>query len=382
MSHEMAVRAPDAEPPGVRAAHRPETAAPDIRRLIGNRVLRCGPTPCDCGPEERARASLQRSPEVSEPSDPEEIEADHVADQVMRSVAMGDGDEDDLAAKDSGISGGGDRPDVASTLTAARASGGEPLPGPVQTLMENSFGRSLDVRIHRDAAADRLSRSVGAHAVTTGRDVFFAAGRFQPGSDAGLRLIAHELTHVVQQGHATGPKLARKSSGALNCPPYDGYDTSKDLNAYNCAGLAHRSYDFKSLPDTKALLAKGKPVSATGVCGSVGDVQHWLWEYDVGLEYADGSRTPMSRDFHTVGGPTDGDPLPNPPSEVWTKNGHRKVYGPGTGMSFKPVPRDQARTNDAADKPVTDKAGNPIYKVRANFAESSFCLPCLPGKKP
>jgi hypothetical protein len=69
-------------------------------------------------------------------------------------------------------------------------------------------GDSLgDVRVHDGPAADALARSVQARAFTTGRDVFFARGEYRPGTAGGDRLLAHELTHVVQQRGApvTGP---------------------------------------------------------------------------------------------------------------------------------------------------------------------------------
>jgi hypothetical protein len=59
-----------------------------------------------------------------------------------------------------------------------------------------------DVAVHTDANADRLSRQLGATAFTTGKDIFFRDGAYNPGSSDGQRLIAHELAHVVQQGGA------------------------------------------------------------------------------------------------------------------------------------------------------------------------------------
>jgi len=65
------------------------------------------------------------------------------------------------------------------------------------------------VRIHTDAEADVLSRNLGAEAFTTGHDIFFRDGTFRPDSESGKGLIAHELTHVVQQGAAV-PALQRQ----------------------------------------------------------------------------------------------------------------------------------------------------------------------------
>ncbi len=88
----------------------------------------------------------------------------------------------------------------------ARRGHGRPLDEEHRGPMEQVFGRDLsDVQIHTDAAADELNRRVRADAFTVGRDVFFRAGRYAPDSPDGRRLLAHELTHVLQQRHATGP---------------------------------------------------------------------------------------------------------------------------------------------------------------------------------
>ena len=71
--------------------------------------------------------------------------------------------------------------------------------------MEPQFGHDFSsVRIHADAAAAESATAVNALAYTVGRDIVFAADRYAPATAAGRRLLAHELTHVVQQGGA-GP---------------------------------------------------------------------------------------------------------------------------------------------------------------------------------
>ncbi|MGL4502884.1 MAG: DUF4157 domain-containing protein, partial [Planktothrix sp.] len=86
---------------------------------------------------------------------------------------------------------------------------GQPLPTPVREPMENAFGFDFaQVRIHHDTEGDRLSRSLDARAFTTGSDVFFRQGNYEPESPSGKRLLAHELTHVVQQS-GESPLLSR-----------------------------------------------------------------------------------------------------------------------------------------------------------------------------
>ncbi|MFG6096083.1 DUF4157 domain-containing protein [Leptothoe sp. ISB3NOV94-8A] len=80
---------------------------------------------------------------------------------------------------------------------------GQSLSPDIQTRMGQAMGADFSgVRVHTDAQADNLNRSIQAKAFTTGRDVFFRQGEYQPGSRAGQELIAHELTHTIQQGQS------------------------------------------------------------------------------------------------------------------------------------------------------------------------------------
>ncbi len=77
---------------------------------------------------------------------------------------------------------------------------GQPLDAGVKRQMEGSIGADFsNVRIHTSAHSDRLNHALSARAFTTGNDIFFREGAYQPGSFVGRELIAHELTHVVQQ---------------------------------------------------------------------------------------------------------------------------------------------------------------------------------------
>lgn len=92
------------------------------------------------------------------------------------------------------------------------SSGGQPLPGAVQARMEASFGAPLgSVRVHQGAEPE----AVGAQAYTRGEHIHFRPGLFQPGSSDGLRLLGHELTHVVQQRAGRVPP-AGAGAAAIN----------------------------------------------------------------------------------------------------------------------------------------------------------------------
>jgi len=96
-------------------------------------------------------------------------------------------------------------PQVGAGIEAERG-GGTPLPDGLRAEMEHHLGVDLGpVRVHTGPHADTLSRSVHADAFTTGTDVFFAAGRYSPGTSTGRELLAHELTHVAQQATGAAP---------------------------------------------------------------------------------------------------------------------------------------------------------------------------------
>ncbi|MBD2457284.1 DUF4157 domain-containing protein [Nostoc sp. FACHB-87] len=94
-------------------------------------------------------------------------------------------------------------PDVEAGIQRAR-SGGQPLTDSIREPMEQAFGADFSgVRVHTDSQADQLNQSIQAKAFTTGQDVFFRQGAYEPGSRGGQELLAHELTHVVQQSSST-----------------------------------------------------------------------------------------------------------------------------------------------------------------------------------
>ena len=82
---------------------------------------------------------------------------------------------------------------------------GQSLPAKTKEQMQSSFGESFDhVNIHTDAESVALNRDLGAQAFTHGRDIYFNSGKYDPSSKEGQKLLAHELTHVVQQTKTPG----------------------------------------------------------------------------------------------------------------------------------------------------------------------------------
>ena len=89
--------------------------------------------------------------------------------------------------------------------------GGRSLPAPVRAGFESALGASFGaVRVHADGEADRLTEAVGARAFTTGQHIFFRRGEYDPADRGGRALIAHELTHVTQEG-GSGADTVRRS---------------------------------------------------------------------------------------------------------------------------------------------------------------------------
>ncbi|MEH2366557.1 eCIS core domain-containing protein [Nostoc sp.] len=172
-----------------------------------------------------SRISLRRPQTkltVNQPGDIYEQEADSVAQLVMQRMSVGrealPEEEDQLQMKSLADSvtplvqrQGGGRTAATSELETSiqQARGnGQPLADDIKQPMEQAFGADFGgVKIHTDSRSDQLNQSVQARAFTTGQDIFFRQGEYSPGSHGGKELLAHELTHVVQQnGSAVGRK--------------------------------------------------------------------------------------------------------------------------------------------------------------------------------
>jgi hypothetical protein len=179
------------------------------RSAVSQRIAR--PSSVSNGAASRAPASrLQAKLAVNHPLDAEERDADRIADEVMRGAAP---------SHDFG-SVGSQRPGTHSQLdtslavqTAQRA--GAPLPAVEKSFFESRFGHDFSaVRVHADRPAAAAARSINARAYTLGDNIVFGAGEYAPTTQPGRRLLAHELTHVVQQGNlvsASGPAIQRKA---------------------------------------------------------------------------------------------------------------------------------------------------------------------------
>jgi Domain of unknown function (DUF4157) len=94
--------------------------------------------------------------------------------------------------------------------TRQRSGAGQPLDDGTRLFMESRFGQDFgDVKVHTDGAAAEASQQIQAQAFTTGRDIYFDRGRYQPEATEGKKLLVHELTHTIQQKNMSSvqPKL-------------------------------------------------------------------------------------------------------------------------------------------------------------------------------
>jgi hypothetical protein len=111
------------------------------------------------------------------------------------------------------------------------SGGGTPLDNDTRGFMESRLGADFsDVRVHTDATASESARSVQAHAYTVGNDVVFQSGKYAPENDSGKRMLAHELTHVVQQ--RSGPVAGTPAPGGIQIShPSDRFEQAAESSA-------------------------------------------------------------------------------------------------------------------------------------------------------
>ena len=265
-----------------------------LQRTIGNqavgRLLKSG--------------ALQAKLRIGQPGDIYEQEADQVAEQVMRmqvprgmnvsnniqnvqrkcpgcnkGIKIGKEDEEKLHKKEASGSTHEATSELESRISAIRG-GGQPLDPASRAFYEPRFGADFShVRIHTGAHAAESARALNAQAFTVRKDVVFASGQYQPESYASKKLLAHELTHVIQQsgGHSSGVNLLRRACGPqeIGITPENCDLESKPLGErrylfnVNCDDFAPG--EALRLQHDLALLPPGTSVSILGAASSDGD---------------------------------------------------------------------------------------------------------------
>ncbi|HET9690439.1 MAG TPA: DUF4157 domain-containing protein [Acidimicrobiales bacterium] len=214
---QVAERGPTPAPVLAGQAKSPDEAASALQRAVGNRIAR------------QLLAMGQPSLTVGPADDPAEREADAVADAVVRQVRAGGGRAPSSAgatpsplagvpavarlrrsATEVGAAGGEVGSQTEGLIDRARSGGGAPLDAVEQRRFGDAFGADLSVvRIHRNERAADLNDRVMARAFTVGNDIFMGRGAPVAGTEAGDHLLAHELTHTLQQGGRAARTLRR-----------------------------------------------------------------------------------------------------------------------------------------------------------------------------
>jgi Domain of unknown function (DUF4157) len=185
----------------------------------------------------RSQSLIQPELLVNEPGDAYEREADKIAGQIAqmpnpeiaitpapaevsrKCAACGSEEQQKLQEKPAGTAdvSARDAPDIVHQVLR---SPGEPLDPKTRAFFEPRFGRDFSsVRLHSDALAAESAKHIHALAYTVGNDVVFGSGRYAPKTKAGLALLAHELTHVIQQRYSPA-----KATPMESMPPVGGAD--------------------------------------------------------------------------------------------------------------------------------------------------------------
>jgi hypothetical protein len=148
---------------------------------------------------------VQRQPQDDE--EEEAIQLKSIGEQITPMVQKQPEDEDEREEEEeaiqtksaSGVSSEVN-PELETSINGLMASGGQVLPKSTRDFFEPRFGYDFSgVKIHSDSKADMLNRELNSRAFTTGNDIFFGQGQYNPDTSSGRRLLAHELTHTVQQ---------------------------------------------------------------------------------------------------------------------------------------------------------------------------------------
>ena len=175
------------------------------------------------GPELIDRFPIQLKLSVGAANDPLEHEADAMADKVMlmpetsfiQRCSCGGFDDERVHLKplasqvtpfiQAKADGAGAVSDTVSSRIKSSMGGGSPMQSDTRSFMENRFGSDFGkVKIHTGDESAKLNSSLNAKAFTVSNNIYFNSGQYQPETDSGKHLLAHELTHVIQQNGTAG----------------------------------------------------------------------------------------------------------------------------------------------------------------------------------
>ncbi len=294
----------------LRASSRPPVTAPTVsnQRLqrfvplqqMASASVQPQRAACPRLEQDKRLTAVQTKLAINQPGDVFELEADRVADAVMRMAdpaaaeqrvtrlhsaaglqrcscgkSAGSSQCEEckteairLQRSSEAMSAGGAAPPI---VHEALSSSGRPLDAATRSFMEPRFGHDFsDVRVHTDARATESARAIDALAYTVGNRIVFGEGSYTPTSEAGQRILAHELTHVIQQGSGSGAtRIQRACKGGvpktLRCVPDPSITppVTRFLFNVDCDDFAPSSPPFASEEARMDAFAKTIPPKAT-----------------------------------------------------------------------------------------------------------------------
>ncbi|MEH2198734.1 eCIS core domain-containing protein [Nostoc sp.] len=193
------------------------------------------------------------------PEDEEELQMKSLDSSTLQREALPEDEEElqmKLMVQRQAEAGMPAAPDIEASINQARG-GGQTMGDNIREPMEQAFGADFSgVKVHTDDRSDQLNRSIQARAFTTGQDVFFRQGEYNPGSRGGQELLAHELTHVVQQN---GGAVQRSPLPPQQQQQDSANDTflQKQSQEVVQRAVPERGATFKPLPNTGSYQARG-----------------------------------------------------------------------------------------------------------------------------
>ncbi len=232
------------------------------------------------------RRGIQRKSAAGEADDP----GDHAAGSspnilIQRACSCGgscsscqDRKEEELVQRQlsPGTDGG-----VADSAIIPAESTGHPLDDSTRMFMESRFGSDFSgVRVHTDSDAAQSAHALSADAYTAGQDIYFASGKYAPDSQEGQHLIAHELTHTVQQQDGATPIAASRAGGVLVGTATDPLEAEAEHTADTVVGTGSKA------PQGSNISRDGAPAVRRGIASDVWDATggrvvraaEWVWD--------------------------------------------------------------------------------------------------------
>ncbi|MBQ0957487.1 DUF4157 domain-containing protein [Ideonella sp. 4Y11] len=243
---------------------------------VADRVMRmatpsaAAPSAADARPDPRAEAPVvarapaataagsaaqaPRRPDARNAQRPAPVPAGHAQPATTEGTrgglaTQGGGSGPEIARDKRPETHGDARRDAAGRLSVPadftqQLGSGQPLDAQTRAFFEQRLQADLSqVRVHTDASADQAARQVDARAFTFGRDIVFSSGQYEPGSDDGKRLLAHELAHVVQQNGSLARMLMRQPAGTA---PAGGSSNDIEIKGIKVPGFKYDRYSGKT----------------------------------------------------------------------------------------------------------------------------------------